>query len=159
MGLSFQPLLAQESILKEFAESNNDRKFCFYPSTLRMINLSQDQGYFELIEPIEKLLFYRLDSSSSASRSYRSIMNQYIENGYEEYAQVFGGDYDIYILGKERKVQEWVGVIKQGSDAYAFYLTGQVNWQKIPKLTETIQQNDMLNLFDMLPENKKRKGD
>jgi hypothetical protein len=159
MGLIFQPLFAQEDILKEFAESHNQRKFCFYPSTLRMVNVAGDTSFNELIAPIEKLLFYNLDSTSIAEKLYRPMLNSYLKEGYEEYAQVYGGEYDVFILGKERRVQEWVGVIKLENEAFAFYLIGQVNWQKIPKLTQTLQENDLLNLFDVMPGTNKSNFD
>lgn len=148
-GLISQPLFAQESILKEFAEDNNKRKFCLYPSTLRMVNISNEPEFNALIEPIEKLLFYSLDSASTASKSYRQVLTDYTDNGYEEYAQVYGGDYDVHILGKKRDVLEWVGILKQDQEAFAFYLTGPVNWQKIPMLLDTMQENELINLFEI----------
>lgn len=149
MGLISQPLFAQESILKEFVENSNKRKFCFYPSTLRMVNLQQDPAFNEMIAPIEKLLLYSLDSSSIASKEYRYVLDDYTQEGYEDYAQVYGGKFDIHVLGKERKVREWVGVLKQGDEAFAFYLIGAVNWQKIPHLMNSIQENDLFTLVDL----------
>ncbi|MFT4737795.1 MAG: hypothetical protein ACI8QD_002665 [Cyclobacteriaceae bacterium] len=145
MGLYSQSLLAQESILKDFAESRHESKYCLYPSTLRMLNLTQDPDFNILIAPIEKALFYQLDSAASG---FDEVIDKYLSNGYETYMQMEGGVYDIHVLGKEGSTVEWTGIIVIEQEAFAFYVTGMVNWQKLPALTQTLQENDILNLFD-----------
>ncbi|WP_258101989.1 DUF4252 domain-containing protein [Marinoscillum pacificum] len=149
MGLSYQPLFAQESILKEHVEHKRDKKYCFYPSTLRMVNLKQNQDYNALVNGVDKLLIYTLDSATRADKSYRLLTDSYLAEGFDEYATIFGGSMNLSILGKEGKTQQYVGYFDQdGEVVVAFYLKGDIPWQKIPTLLQNMNDMDMLDLFD-----------
>ncbi len=148
MGLVSQPLFAQESIIKEYASENKKKAYAFYPSTLRMVNLKNNEAYNEMISEINKLLVYMLDSSATASRSYTSVIDSYKEEGFEPYAEVWG-KLNIYIYGKEGRKRQIVGVYGEEDRSFAFYLDGRISWQKIPTLIQTLESNDMLNLFEI----------
>jgi hypothetical protein len=153
MGL-FQPLLSQEDPLKEYAEDKRERKFCLYASTLRMVNISQNEDFNEMVNGIEKLLIYKLDSSARADKSYKEMLTTYQEMGYDEYIAMYGGKTQMFLYGKEQnKNGEFVGVFKDEDMAIAFYLRGQIGWAKIPELMNSFQAGDMLNVLDFKTEN------
>lgn len=154
-GLSIQPLLAQEATLKDFAETRYDHKFAFYPSTLRMINVGKNEAYSEMVSSIDKLLIYSLDSTSRAEKSYHQLAQQYLDTGFEEYAMAYGNDMQMAILGKtDDRNSEWAGYLGMSDDlVVAFHLRGAIAWQKIPVLIRTMQQDDLLNFFEL---NKKQ---
>lgn len=152
MGL-FKPLFAQEQPLKDYAEEKRERKFCLYASTLRMINISQNEDYNEMVNGVEKLLIYKLDSTARADKSYKEMLTTYQENGFEEYMAMYGGATQMYLYGKENKKEsEYVGVFREDEMAIAFYLKGQIGWAKIPDLINSFQANDMLNVLDFKTE-------
>lgn len=134
---------AQESILKDFAEDRKDFKICLYPSTLRMMNVSKDPEFNELVNGIEKLLIYRLDSSTIATKEYASWTDKYRENDFEEYMSMTGA-MNLIILGAE---EEYVGVTGSKGQVVAFYLRGTIAFQKIPKLIQTFEGGDILSLL------------
>lgn len=136
-------LFAQESIIKDFAEGRRDTKLCFYPSTLRMLNISGDPSFDELVRDVEKLLVYTLDSATVASGEYKSWTKGYMENGFEEFISMSGAT-DLIVLGTN---DEFVGITKSQGRAVAFYLRGAVNLQKIPKLIQTFEGGDVLRLL------------
>lgn len=144
-----QTLFAQEEILKDFAEGRNNSKYCLYPSTLRMLNLKQNEAYNELATTFEKLLIYELDSSTVVQRIYREVMNKYREEGFEEYISVIGGGNEVLILGEEKWTNEMVGVFGKNGQLFIFYLLGNIAWQKIPTLINTLAENDLINIFDI----------
>ncbi|MFY0685598.1 MAG: hypothetical protein JXQ90_00460 [Cyclobacteriaceae bacterium] len=146
VGTSF-PLLAQESIVKDFAEGNHKNKYCFYPSTLRMVNLKNNPDYNELVGTIDKLLVYNLDSA--ASIGFRSIIEEAETKGFEEYITFFGGSQTLYLYGKEGNKPQMIGVLRDKESSYAFYMKGAIQFQKIPTLFSTLQENDLLNIFDL----------
>lgn len=150
LGLIFyQPLFAQETPLKDLIEHKRDRKYAFYPSTLRMINLSQNPDYNEMVSGVEKLLIYTLDSATKADKSYRAIVETYTALGFDEYAAAYGGGRALAVLGKGGS--EFVGYFGESDLLMAFYLKGAVDWQKIPTLLNSMKQEEMLNLFDLNP--------
>ncbi len=130
---------AQDSIIKDFAEGRRDVKLCFYPSTLRMINIKNDPNYNELVNDVEKLLIYIMDSDESSTE----WTNQYREIGYEEYIAMYG-KVNLVLLGKD---EEYVGLSGDGDRVAAFYLRGAIAFQKIPELIKTFESGDMLSLI------------
>lgn len=151
-------LQAQETPFKAYADAHKDKKFCFYPSTLRMINIAKNPDYNELVNGIEKLLVYTLDSAAKASRSYNYIITSYKKIGFEEYASISGGESDFFLYGKENKNKDknqFVGVMKSEGAVYAFFMRGRIGWQKIPALMQSFQADDMINIFDL---NKQKSG-
>ena len=126
-------LRAQETPFKTYADAHKERKFCFYPSTLRMINIDKNPDYYELVNGIEKLLVYTLDSAAKASQSYKTVIISYKKIGFEEYVSVAGGKTDFIMYGKENKNEnQFVGVMKSEDAIFAFYLRDRIGWQKIP---------------------------
>lgn len=143
-------LKAQETPFKDYADKHKERKFCFYPSTLRMINLAKNPDYDELVNGIEKLLIYTLDSAAIASQSYKSIVTSYRKIGFEEYVSMTGGTTNFILYGKESKSEnQFVGVMQSEDALYAFYLRGRIGWQKIPALMQSFQSDDMINIFEL----------
>jgi hypothetical protein len=149
-------LKAQETSFKAYADAHKDRKFCFYPSTLRMLNIAKNPDYNELVNGIEKLLIYTLDSAAKASQSYKGLITSYKKTGFEEYMTMAGGKTNFILYGKANKDEnQFVGMMKSEDAMYAFYLRGRIGWQKIPALMQSFKANDMINIFDL---NKQKSG-
>lgn len=144
-----RPVFAQEQPLKDFAEDRKERKFCFYPSTLRMINLSHNPDFDELVNGIDKLLIYNLDSAAKANDAYRQIIDSYQKLNYDEYASAYGGGINFYIYGKERNhYSEYIGIIRRDDLLTAFYLRGHLSVSKLPELIQSMGEGDFVNPFD-----------
>ena len=145
----FQLLFSQEQPLKDFAEDRKERKLCFYPSTLRMVNLANNPNFDDLVNGIEKLLIYNLDSAARVTKAYKQIITTYQELDFEEYASAYGGGLNFYIYGKEgQKVSEYIGIIRQEDILTAFYIRGRIAMNKVPHLMQSMSEGDFINPFD-----------
>ncbi|MEM8895114.1 MAG: hypothetical protein AAGC88_11090 [Bacteroidota bacterium] len=144
-----QPLFAQESIFKDYAEEHNKRSYCLYPSTLRMINLQENEAFDDMASSFEKFLIYELDSISASNRSFNSMLSSFKEEGFEEYLTIIGAGNYTTVLGEEKRVNEMVGVFGIENQMFAFFLRGNIAWQKIPTLVNTLSENDLFNVLDM----------
>lgn len=152
----FPSLRAQETPFKVYGDAHKDRKYCFYPSTLRMINIGQNPDYNELVNGIKKLLIYTLDSAAKAGPSYKGMIASYKKAGFDEYITMAGGKTTFILYGKENKGEnQFVGVMKSEDAMYAFYLRGRIGWQKIPAMMQSFQSDDIINIFDL---NKQKSG-
>lgn len=134
---------SQESIIKDFAEGRSNYKLCLYPSTLRMMNINKDPEFNELVNDVEKLLVYTLDSATSASQIHSNWTKEYRDIGYEEYITMYGA-MNLVILGKN---DEYVGVTGTRGNVAAFYLRGGIALEKIPQLVQTFESGDIFNLI------------
>lgn len=142
-------LSAQEGPIKAYAEDISSRKFCFYPSTLRMINLSNDEHFDELVSGVDKLLIYRIPQTSDNIDSYRQMLKEYRESDFEEYARMEGAGNRFLLLGKEGFTREqYVGVAGADGMLLVFYLTGNIAWENIPSMMRQMQGNEMLNFLE-----------
>ena len=147
---AFSPLFSQEGPIKSFGDTHSERKFCLYPSTLRMINFEQNEEVNDWVNGIRKILIYQL----SADANYPELseaMNKYRSAGFEEYAQAFGGDRRLLLLGKEGRKDTFTGFAGADGSLYAFYITGSIRWEKIPIIIRQFQSNQLLNVFEFEP--------
>lgn len=137
---------AQERYIKDFAEKDRSARLfypiCLYPSTLRMINLTQNEDYNSFVKGVEKLLIYKLDSSQLAD-DHTSWMDKYISRGYEEYVTVYGAQ-TLKIIGSK---DEYVGLVGNKEQMIAFYLRGRIAAEKIPSLINNFQSNELLGIL------------
>ncbi len=108
-----------------------------------MINISQKPEFNKLVNDIDKVLIYTLDSTTYAAKEYKTLLKDYEEEGYEEYMALYGKQ-DIRIIGKD---DEYVGVLAAEGRAMAFYLRGDIPFGKIPTLIQTFQSDDVLPLI------------
>ncbi len=150
ISMAFLTSNAQESHFKEFADAHKKRAFCFYPSTLRMLNISHNADFDKLVSGIEKLLIYKLDSVSRAGRAYEVMLEEYKNEGYDEYINMYGGGKDIQLLGNsERSKMEYVGIVMDKDNHLAFYMKGDIGWEQIPQLVSAFQNEDFVDLGNL----------
>lgn len=152
------PLFAQDQVIKEALDSSNERKFCLYASTLRMINMSNDLSYNEMVSGVEKLLVYSLPVSDSMRQVVDEMIGVYAQAyEYEEYARIFGGPMTLSLYGSAQE-DKLVGYARQEDKIFAFYLDGQIEWQKIPALIDKLSSMEMLDIVN-LNQGQKQKPD
>jgi len=146
----FLSVKGQENLFKDFAENHKQRAFCLYPSTLRMLNIGDNPEINNMVNGIEKLLIYKLDSVSKADKLYRVMIDNFKSNGFEEYVSVYGGGNDMFLLSSEgKKDKEYVGVIIQADISIAFFMKGDISWEEIPKIMNSIKEGDFINILDL----------
>ena len=137
---------AQESIIKEFSEprkvSNWLNPVCLYPSTLRMINVSANPDFYELVNDIDKILIFMLDSVAANADDKSSWIKSYEEIGYEEYISLYGQQ-TMKVYGKEN---EFVGLMQAEDRFLTFYLRGDIPFHKIPTLINSFREEDLLGI-------------
>lgn len=145
----FLSVNAQEDLFKDFAESHKERAFCFYPSTLRMLNIANNPEFNEIVNDIDKLLIYKLDSISGADKLYIKMIDDFKSNGFEEYVFIEGGGNDMYLLGSTQlKDKEYVGIVINDEISLAFFLKGDIGWEQIPKMISSFQKGDFIDVLD-----------
>lgn len=147
LALLIIPSMAQESIIKDFAEPRRPTRWmnpiCLYPSTLRMVNIAQDPNFNEMVNDIEKVLIYTLDSATAVNKSYKDLLKTYEVEGFEEYFAMYGKQ-EMRIVGKK---EEYVGIVAADGKAIAFYIRGDIPFSKIPTLLQSFQGSDVLPLL------------
>ncbi|MEP2025810.1 hypothetical protein, partial [Reichenbachiella sp.] len=81
----------------------------FYPSTLRMVNLDNNEEFNRLIQDIEKLIFFKMNGKFENIDLYNLVNQLQSNEDFEEYVVVEGPTKKFYLLGRE-KPTETVGI-------------------------------------------------
>ncbi len=145
----FLSINAQESRFKKFADEHEERTFCFYPSSLRMVNVGDNPELDEFVGGINKLLVYKLDSVSVADKLYVGMLNDFKNIGYEEVISINGGGNVTSIMVSPKSTDnQIVGVIITDNISLAVYLNGAVDLAKIPNLISTINNGSFKKILD-----------
>jgi len=146
----FLSVNGQEDLFKDFAEEHKERAFCFYPSTLRMLNIAENPEFNEIVNDIDKLLVYKLDSISGADKLYIKMIDDFKSKGFEEFVFIQGGGNDMHLLGSpQTDDREFVGIVINDEISLAFYLKGDIGWEQIPKMISSFQEGDFIDVLDL----------
>ena len=154
---STNPVQSQNELFKTLKDSYNvNAELYFYASTLRMINISRDPNFDELVRDIDKMTFYQLDELPSAE--IRQFVSQlYSEYGFEEMITVDSKEETIYVVGKEES--EFIAIIKSGGFTMAVDLEGKIRVDKIPELVNSLNADSFLNVFEIGKDERREHAD
>lgn len=118
-----------------------DLSLYFYPSTLRMANLDNNEEFNRLIQDIEKLIFYKMNRKFETIDLYNMVNQLQSKDAFEEYVVLDGPNKKFYLLGRE-KPTETIGLALMNDEHYVFDIAGSLELKEIPKLYEYIANND-----------------
>ncbi|MEP2274832.1 MAG: DUF4252 domain-containing protein [Reichenbachiella sp.] len=113
----------------------------FYPSTLRMVNLDNNEEFNRLIQDIEKLIFFKMNGKFENIDLYNLVNQLQSNEDFEEYVVVEGPTKKFYLLGRE-KPTETVGIALLDNEHYVFDVAGSLELKELPKLYQYISEND-----------------
>ncbi len=152
---------AQSKVINEWKAGNKiESTYCFYPSTLRMVNVQRDPAFDKLVKPIRKMVFMNMSPDSIERKDLRIAANRMInEEQYETYAEVDGPDNALFVLGKEDKTYTCILAYNE-AEYYMLEIEGMIDIMQLSKLYEKVSTQDstsqlgMLNVLDLM--NNKR---
>ncbi|WP_456461777.1 hypothetical protein [Reichenbachiella sp.] len=144
LGLLFTTLLAnaQSSAITDLKEDQlTNMSLYFYPSTLRMVNLDNNEEFNRLIQDIEKLIFFKMNGKFETIDMYNLVNHLQSNEDFEEYVVVDGPTKKFYLLGRE-KPTETVGIALLENEHFVFDVAGSLELKELPKLYQYISEND-----------------
>ncbi len=147
--------------LKE--EEKTHRGFYFYPSTLRMINLQDDQDFNDLVKDIRKIIFFRMKKDAFfESDFYNTIKQLQREENYKEYIILEGPELNWYVVGKKSPDQVVIfGATPE--EHYIIEILGTLDLRRIPGLYREFQSGEnnlgegFLDIFSLMGINNGKK--
>lgn len=139
-------LKAQSELFKSLKDKYEiAAELYFYASTLRMINISRDPNFDEMVEDIEKMTFYQI--KEFPVKEMRAISKEFKEEeGFEELMTVESKEQTLYVLGKSD--EEFVALLKNEEAVLAIDLQGMIRIDKIPELINSLNADNFLNVFE-----------
>lgn len=134
--------MSQNSLITDLKEDKLTKmSLYFYPSTLRMVNLDNNEEFNKLIQDIDKMIFFKMNGKFEIIDLYNLVSSLQTEEDFEEYMVVDGPTKKFYLLGKEDPT-ETVGVALLDNESFVFDVAGSLALNQLPKLYQYISEND-----------------
>jgi hypothetical protein len=151
-GILFRPgpLSAQSAVVSRIKEKiKPDLALYFYPSTLRMINLSDNEDFDRLVRDIRKIRFFKWSRENYAEIDESSLIRDLREENFEAYMTVHGGAMDLKVYGREvRKQQpEIVAIVETEDGVQLLEIQGMIHVARIPALINNLNTDNFINVF------------
>lgn len=142
--------------LADFKERVSVRKaFYFEPSTLRMINLQENEDFNEMVKNVREGRYYIVDINQHADSAVNFLKEEILKEGYEELMSIKSKHNDIAIYAVEEKNPTVVAIARTDTVYNIVEMQGMINVVKIPKILDTFKNNEFLNILS-LSDKKKR---
>ena len=141
---------SERNRLKDFTEKHRpEQSFVFYPSTLRMVNLENNQDFNDMIQDIEKGKYFSYPVSDEISSELKTLEKELTENGYEEILELKNKEISARVFLLEKKTPILTAFIRNNETINILELEGMINPVKIPKLMENFNDEEFLNILNI----------
>jgi hypothetical protein len=127
-----------ENLHKKYSES---LAFFFYNNTLRMVNLTEDKEFDELIRDVEKMKFLMIKKQDFAKDDYKRLISDYKAESFEEMmtSRHEGKNFDVYM--KDGKSKGMIVTVNDDENLYVLDIVGSIPLNKVTKLFSTIDES------------------
>lgn len=158
---------AQSKTFTNWTENKDGfRKLCFYPTTLRMVNLTKDESFNEMIQDIDKLRIFISDNPEKPVKKEEiSTLRKGIKSeDYKDMIQVNQGKQVIYVFVKENheKPTGFAGIVYSENSFMLIDVEGYLSPEVITRLINgKVNFGAVSKLYDItkLGQDKKNKPD
>ncbi len=137
--------MAQSQVFESIKEQRmGHMPLYLYPSTLRMVNFSNDADFNKLTDEIEHIAFIRLSDRKVDGVKLDSIRRLMIEQeGFEECLSMSGGAQDFHILCRKKK-HEKIIIGSFDGEYFISQFMGNINILRLAKVYANIAQDPVM---------------
>ena len=139
-----------DSITRFSEENKMDKQYYVYPSTLRMVNLEENEEYYKLIEGFEKGQFFSLLNTPENSNLISKLKDDMTKEGFEEAMFYKSKDRDVTVYLLEKNTPKIAAILEGDSTFNIVQVEGLINITKLPALLEYFDTADYLNVLDVI---------
>lgn len=129
------------------------RKLCFYPTTLRMVNLSKDESFYRMVRDIEKLKIIIPDNKKPVTRDEVLYLRKGIKaEDYKDMIQVKRGKELFYVFVKEQnsKPVGFAGIVYSEDRFILVDLEGYLSPEVISQLIDgKLETGALSKIYDI----------
>ncbi len=135
---------------------------CFYPTTLRMINISKDESFNKMVKDIDKLKIVISNNKKPLKKEELTTLKNGIKSeNYNDLIQFRRGNesFFVYVKEKHEKPVGFAGIISSDSSLVLIDLDGYISPEIIQQLIEgKLNVGAITKIYDItqLGENKKQ---
>lgn len=139
----------------------HDTQLYFYPSTLRMLNISKDPAFYALVENVKHLRILTFASDSLVGPGGNEIVKALEGEGFEEAMSMRsqGANVRIYSKSPSEKMEGLVAFVAQEDQNFVLELEGEVNPLKLYDLLQNGLDMPVLNSYFKNKEDEQERGE
>lgn len=151
---------SQSKTIDNWADNKEGlREFCFYPTTLRMINFSKEKSFNDMVKDIHKLKIILTDNKKPLEGKEITLLKEGIRSeNYKDMIQVRRGkeSFSIFIREKNEKPVGFAGIVHSEDGLILIDLEGYISPAVIQQLIEgKINLGAISQLYDLTRPDKK----
>lgn len=145
---------SQSSTIAQWSRDNlGTKQLCFYPTTLRMVNLNKDKDFNDMVKDIKKLKIILTDKKSRLNKEEIKTLKKGIKaEDYKDMVMVNAGKQSIHVYVKEKDSQPigFAGIVNTDSSLIVIDLEGKVSPAMIQKLISgDIDMGGISKIYDI----------
>ena len=124
-----------EKLQKKYSDSF---ALFFYSNTLRMVNVSEDKEFDEVIKDIEKMKFLMIKKTDFENSDYKKLIADYKSEAFEEMisSRHEGKNFDVYM--RDGKSKGMIVTVNDDENLFVLDIVGSFPLNKVTKLFSTI---------------------
>ena len=159
---------AQSKLLNQLKQNEELtwRVHALYPSTMRMINLQQNETYNETIKEIRKIVLIRTRREAFTQEHFQDLLSKLQEKeSYQEYLTLNETNQEVYVLGKSQSTQQLAIFWQTDGEFYLVEILGTLDIMKLMNLYRQMQSgelsdgNGFIDIIGMLGINQSKQTD
>ena len=136
--------------LGDFTEAHHAEKSLFlYPSTLRMLNLENNEDFNEMIKDLEKGRYFSYPFNEDTSKKIKELEKQLLSDGYEELLEIKNKDLSAHVYLLDQKTPLIFASVTNENMISLVEIEGMINPVKIPGLLENFNNEEFLNILNI----------
>jgi len=151
------------SLVNQLKESEKiEGAYCFYPSTMRMLNFQNIASIDKLVKDVNKMIVLSMNTDSFSYEDLYDLSSQLQEQeAYDLYLEMTANDFQYVVLGKESPDRA-MALVSQDDKCYIVDIKGRLNFMELSNAIDDISSTDSLNtsgyamIFDMFKDDSNR---
>lgn len=99
----------------------------FYPSSIRMLNVSKDEQFYELVKDIKNVRYMNFSNSPAVHERLSLLKNQLEEEGYEELMVMRLQQANVKLMTHTKRANNMVAIVNMDEQWFVLDLRGKIN--------------------------------
>jgi len=132
----------------------------FYPSTLRMINLQRNPEFNGMIKDIRKARVFKFNKENLDAAAVHAWIRDLKSESFEDYMMMKSRDMNVSVFGPEKnsKKAEIVALVDEPESYMVIDIEGMINVAKLPKLVQTFNSEEFIDIFNLNPKKNNKES-
>lgn len=139
-----------DSITRFSMDNEMEQEYYIYPSTLRMINVEENEDFNQMVEDFRKGQLFVIKINEENDKLVEKLRKDISKEGYEEAMSFDSPSQQALVYVLDEKVPKMAAIMQSDSLYRIFQVEGLINIAKLPKVMQSFDSDDYLNVLEVI---------